>query len=238
MIEIEDDEETLVPFEPSEPAPKIQVILDANGYVWATHYGTSSGTIVPPEGGKCIDVDADTYDRISAVIADGRFPKVVDGKVDVAPPEVKAAPPPVDLKQLRRDKMWEIGNSSVAGRKRVFKGFPHVNIHDEYRHADLLVMYIRGKIKDEDYYLTRHLKTGEYESVRVGELLDEIEKAFRFKQELRKHDQTYRDKINAIYNDPKKTDEQKAAELEAVPVPAGLGVSTNSTHEKLTLEKK
>lgn len=63
-----------------------------------------------------------------------------------------------------------------------------------------------------------------------------MERTFWLRQKLRGHDQAWRDRINAVYNDPDKTDAEKAAEIEAIEMPEYLDIDEQST--KTTLMKR
>jgi hypothetical protein len=199
------------------------VAVDKNKMVVAV---ASQNHIAAPEGGEIREVSEQEAADYLAALSKPR-PAVKDG-----PPPVTAA----SLKQLRKDKMWQIANSSVNSRGRVFNAFPHTHLMDQHRHIDLLVMFMRGKLKAEDTVLTRHLKTGEYENVSVETLLEEIEKTFWLRQDLRKHDQKYRDQVNAVYHDKLKSDEQKFAEITAIRVPEFLGVDEKRSAVSLVLK--
>src|SRR4030095_6637897 len=132
----------------------------------------------------------------------------------------------------RRQKMITIGEQSVASRNRVFPNFPHVQARRKNQAYDgLLALLMRGRIKQDDKILVRHLKTGEYDEMTVGQLLDEVGDMYLLQLELRKHDQAFRDKVNQIFKDPSKSDQDKAEAIEQLEVPEFLDVDEQSKEQ-------
>jgi hypothetical protein len=140
------------------------------------------------------------------------------------PPHVKS----------RREKMIAIGQQSVASRDRVFPKFPHVPASRKNQAYDgILAALMRGKITLEDLIPVRNLKTGEYEDMHIWELLDEVAEMFLLQVRLRLQDRQHREQVNQIFKDATKTDEEKAAAIDALELPEFLDVDEGSTSQKL-----
>ena len=131
--------------------------------------------------------------------------------------------------KARREKMIRIGEESVNSRNRVFPNMPHVQASRKNQAYDgLIALLLRGRIRQTDEIIVRHLKTGEYDKMTVGDLLDEIGDMYLLQLELRKHDQNYRDKVNAIFSDSNLPNDEKARQIEALEVPEFLDVDEQS----------
>lgn len=146
--------------------------------------------------------------------------------------------PPVDSTpshvKSRREKMVAIGEQSVGSRQRVFPKLPHVPASRKNQAYDgLLAALMRGKIQLEDSIPVRHLKTGEYEDMKVSELLDEVAEMFLLQVRLRRLDRHYRDQVNAIFKDSTKNEEEKAVAIQGLELPEFLDVDEGSTSQKL-----
>ena len=63
-----------------------------------------------------------------------------------------------------------------------------------------------------------------------------MRRSYWLRQKLNQHDQSYRDQVNAIRDDPKMTDEEKLAAIGAVVVPEYLEVDKASTDRELVVQ--
>jgi hypothetical protein len=217
------------------------VALDRDGFIIATHRGLVNNPLQAPEGGRLATVSDAMYDQIALILDLGKQAKLkgdeVTEHVQTQPKAVKFDA--VTLKQLRHDKMSEIGDQSVASRDRKFPAYPHVPLaaHLWGRFGDTIALLAAGRKKESDMIYTRNLRSGHYERISIKDLLDEMQGVSELRELLRKHDQSYRDKVEFLYNDVQ-TDEKKFAELRALEIPEHLGISLQSTHKKLVIDKK
>ena len=134
--------------------------------------------------------------------------------------------------QARREKMIKIGQESVNSRNRVFPNLPHVPASRKNQAYDgLLALLIRGRITESNRIIARNLKTGEYDEMTVGQLLDELGDMYLLQLQLRQHDRSYRERVNAIFRDETIPEEEKARLIDAVHVPEFLDVDEQSKTE-------
>jgi hypothetical protein len=210
-------------------------VLNADGMitgtiVWGGENPPEHCPLEIPEGGSSVQLEPEEAERVQEVAKRGEKASFRNGQVVIeARAEQRAAKPVVTAAQNRREKMISIGQASVASRNRVFTELPHVPASRKNQSYDgLLALLYRKRIKETDKVLVRHLKTGEYEQMTVGKLLDEVGDMFLLQLELRKHDQGYRNQINKIFNDTALSEEEKAAQIDAMEVPEFLDVDEKS----------
>jgi len=209
--------------------------LDADGVitgtiVWGGENPPEHCPLEIPEGGSSVQLEPEEAERVQEVAKRGEKASFINGQVAIqARAEQRAAKPVASAAEKRREKMRAIGEQSVASRNRVFPELPHIPASRKNQAYDgLLALLIRNRITQNDKILVRHLKTGEYEEMTVGQLLDEVGDMFLLQLELRKHDQGYRNQVNKIFNDPALSEEEKAAQIDALDVPEFLDVDEKS----------
>jgi hypothetical protein len=136
--------------------------------------------------------------------------------------------------QSRRKKMVDIGAQSVASRNRVFPNFPHVQASRKNQAYDgLIALLLLGRITQNHKIMVRHLKTGEYDEMTVGQLLNEVGDMYLLQLEMRRHDQQFRNEVNRIFKDPTKSDQEKAEAIERLEVPEFLDVDHEQSKERV-----
>ena len=209
--------------------------MDADGVitgtiVWGGENPPEHCPLEIPEGGSSVQLEPEEAERVQEVAKRGEKASFINGQVAIqARAEQRAAKPVASAAEKRREKMRAIGEQSVASRNRVFPELPHIPASRKNQAYDgLLALLIRNRITQNDKILVRHLKTGEYEEMTVGQLLDEVGDMFLLQLELRKHDQGYRNQVNKIFNDPALSEEEKAAQIDALDVPEFLDVDEKS----------
>jgi hypothetical protein len=210
-------------------------VLDAEGMitgtvVWGGENPPEHCPLEIPEGGSSVQLEPEEAQRVQEMAKRGEKASFINGQVAIqARAEQRAAKPVASAAEKRREKMIAIGQASVASRNRVFPELPHVPASRRNQSYDgLLALLIRNRIKETDKILVRHLKTGEYEQMTVGKLLDEVGDMFLLQLELRKHDQGYRNRVNKIFNDTALSEAEKAAQIDALEVPEFLDVDEKS----------
>jgi len=209
-------------------------VLDADGVitgtiVWGGENPPGHCPLEIPEGGNFIELEPDKARHVQELAKRGEKATLVNGEVVIEAKAQQLARPAVSASKSRREKMIAIGEQSVASRNRVFPELPHIPASRKNQAYDgLLALFIRNRIKENDKILVRHLKTGEYEQMTVGQLLDEVGDMFLLQLELRKHDQSYRNQVNKIFNDQSLSEEEKAAQIDALEVPEFLDVDEKS----------
>lgn len=206
------------------------VAIDSEGHICAMHNPTPDGKnpLVAPDGGSLKSMPAEELESLKA----GKLERQNRSIPASQRPSLQARPTGGSVKErlskLRRQKMWQISKASHESRDRVFDDFPHVPMRDQHKHIDVMLRFMRGKLKETDLVLVRNLKSGNYENVSVGALLDEIDKSFALRQELRKFDQSHRDQVNNIRFDAELSDDAKIDALEKFVIPEFLGVARQS----------
>jgi hypothetical protein len=214
-------------------------VLDAEGMitgtvVWGGENPPEHCPLEIPEGGSSVQLEPEEAQRVQEVAKRGEKASFRNGQVVIEAKVQQRAQPRPSAAEKRREKMIAIGQESVASRNRVFTELPHIPASRKNQAYDgLLALLYRKRIKETDKILVRHLKTGEYEQMTVGKLLDEVGDMFLLQLELRKHDQGYRTRVNNIFNDPNLTEEQKVELIEALELPEFLGVDEKSKDKVL-----
>jgi hypothetical protein len=214
-------------------------VLDADGIitgtiVWGGENPPEHCPLEIPEGGSSIQLEPEEAERVQEVAKRGEKASFRNGQVVIEAKAQQRAQPRPSAVQARREKMIAIGQASVASRNRVFTELPHIPASRKNQSYDgLLALLYRKRIKETDKVLVRHLKTGEYEQMTVGKLLDEVGDMFLLQLELRKHDQGYRNQVNKIFNDAALSEEEKAAQIDAMEVPEFLDVDEKSKDKVL-----
>jgi hypothetical protein len=210
-------------------------VLDAEGMitgtiVWGGENPPEHCPLEIPEGGSSVQLEPEEAQRVQEVAKRGEKATLINGEVVIAAKaQQRAMPPARSAIQARREKMIAIGQESVASRNRVFPELPHIPASRKNQAYDgLLALLIRKRITENDKVLVRHLKTGEYDEMTVGQLLDEVGDMYLLQLELRKHDQWYRNRVNAMFNDPNLTEQQKAEMIDALEIPEHLDVDEKS----------
>jgi hypothetical protein len=208
-------------------------VLDANGVitgtiVWGGENPPAHCPLEIPEGGSSIQLEPEEAERVQEVAKRGEKALFINGQVAIqAKAEQRAAK--ASAAEKRREKMRAIGEQSVASRNRVFPELPHVPASRKNQAYDgLIALLIRNRINENDKILVRHLKTGEYDEMTVGQILDEVGDMYLLQLELRRHDQGYRNQVNKIFNEPALSEEEKAAQIDALEVPEFLDVDEKS----------
>jgi hypothetical protein len=191
--------------------------------------GNNKALVRVDQASRVVDVSDLPQGRQVANLDDVLLAKFNDAGPNKPPPD----PTPPHVKS-RREKMIEIGQQSVASRKRPFSKFPHLTAGDKNQAYDgLLAALMRGKIQLTDTIPVRHLKSGEFEDMKVADLLDEVADMFLLRIQLRHRDRHYRDQVNVIFKDTAKTEEEKSAAIDALELPEFLDVDEASTAEQL-----
>lgn len=213
------------------------IACDAEGFVVAIHKGLAVNPLDAPVGGSTSTVPANFVQQIELAWGKGKRARLNGGTLSEEEPP-KPAPTQASaatLRDARRKKMRLISDTSVGSRNRRFDAYPHVPAasHDWGRLMGPLWLLVLGAKKLDDTVTTRNLRTGHYEKITLAELGQEIVGMVAVHELLREVDQSYRDQIDAIYNDPAKSPEQKLAELEAFSVPEFLGVDAKTTATEL-----
>jgi hypothetical protein len=209
-------------------------VLDADGVitgtiVWGGENPPEHCPLEIPDGGSSVQLEPEEAQRVQEVAKRGEKASFRNGEVVIEARAQQRAKPRASAAQTRREKMIAIGQASVASRNRVFPELPHIPASRKNQAYDgLLALLFRKRIKETYEILVRHLKTGEYEQMTVGKLLDEVGDMFLLQLELRKHDQGYRNHVNRIFNDQSLSEEEKAAQIDALDVPEFLDVDEKS----------
>lgn len=192
------------------------LVLDKEGFVTATYKGQKVCPLQPPENGEVVCVHDEYWVETNQILESGKRVKYAQGFIIEMEQPIKTVATVDSVAESRKKKLIEAG------------AITHVRDEDDkdtgvytpvgLRHLDIAVLYLDGDLKPSDMIYVRNNKTHNEDRISVQQWKDSLKETFDLRQSLRAQEQVIRDQIAAIYDDPKKTDENKITEIDAIVV--------------------